>query len=343
MTNPCEGREQAEARKEFPPPRHPDPRTEVVELHKRNLLAEIDRTGPDGHRRARTRRWTAVALTTAAVVGAAVVAVTLPTFGPSSAPTAQPASDASVRLLEQAARTAAAGSADSPRDAQFTYVSVTGHTTSLSETADGGMKRSREDESYERWTSVDGSSRTVQRERGGAATSLEAPGKGSLGSPTYRFLAGLPTDPEQLLAVIHRDAELNHGKGSDSTTGPDQEAFVMIGDLLRASVAPAEVSAALYRAAARIPGVVVIPDAVDAAGRRGVAVARAHDGERSEWIFDEGTTRLLGERTVLIEDSAWGKAGTTVDSMAVIDSGFTDGPGQEPTRTPDDHDTGTDV
>lgn len=343
MTKPCEDREQTEARKEFPPPRHTDPHTEVVELHKRNLLAEIDRTGPNGHRRARAKRRAAAALASTALVAAVVVAVTLPTFGPPQAPTARPASDGSVRLLEQAARTAAAGPAGSPRDAQFTYVSVTGHTTSLSETADGEMKRSREEESYEQWTSVDGSSRTVQRERGGAATSLEAPGEGSLGTPTYRFLAGLPTDPERLLAVIRRDAELNHGEGSDSTTGPDQQAFVMIGDLLRTSVAPADVSAALYRAAARIPGVVVVPDAVDAVGRRGVAVARAHDGERSEWIFDKGTARLLGERTVLLEDSAWGKAGTTVDSTAIIDSGFTDRPGREANPTPDGQGTGTDV
>ncbi|MFH9294676.1 CU044_5270 family protein [Streptomyces sp. NPDC017520] len=335
--------DQTEARREFPPPPHPDPHTEVVELHKQNLLAEIDRMGPNGHRRARAKRRATVALTSAALVGAAVIAVTLPTFGTPPAPTAQPASRASVRLLEQAARTAAAGPVGSPRDTQFTYVSVTGHTTSLSETADGGMKRSREDESYEQWTSVDGSSRTVQRTRGGAATSLQAPGKGSLGSPTYRFLAELPTDPEKLLAVIYRDARLNHGEGSDSTTGPDQQAFVMIGDLLRTSVAPADVSAALYRAAARIPGVVVVPSAVDAAGRRGIAVARTHDGERNEWIFDKGTSRLLGERTVLLKDSAWGKAGTAVHSTAIINSGFTDEPGQEPTPTPDDHDAGPDA
>ncbi|WP_435804348.1 hypothetical protein [Streptomyces hirsutus] len=59
-----------------------------------------------------------------------------------------------------------------------------------------------------------------------------------------------------------------------------------------------------------------------AAGRHGVAVARTHDGERTEWIFDKSTARLLGERTVLLEDNAWGKAGTVVTSVALIGSGI---------------------
>ncbi|WP_215104758.1 CU044_5270 family protein [Streptomyces sp. McG3] len=333
MTDPCEGAELTEARNEFPPPPSPQPRAEVVELHKRTLLAEIDRTGPSGHRRARAGRRAAVALTSAAVASTAAIAVMVTDSVTPRAPGAQPASRASVRLLDRAARVAAGDPADSPRDAQFAYVNVTGHTTSLSETATGEMKQAREDESYEQWTSVDGSRRTVQRERGGPRTLLEAPGKGSFGSPTYRFLAGLPTDPEEVLAAIYRETKLNHGEGSGSTTGPDQEAFVIIGDLLRMSVAPPEAAAVLYRAAARIPGVVVVPNSVDAAGRRGVAVARAHDGERSEWIFDKGTSRLLGERTVLLKDSAWGKAGTAVDSTAIIGSGFTDKPGERPPRT----------
>jgi hypothetical protein len=72
----------------------------------------------------------------------------------------------------------------------------------------------------------------------------------------------------------------------------------------------------------------VVPDTVDAAGRHGVAVARAHDGERTEWIFDKSTAHLLGERTVLLEDNAWGRAGTVVTSVALISSGIVDEAGQ---------------
>ncbi|MCX2922850.1 hypothetical protein [Streptomyces sp. NEAU-W12] len=93
---------------------------------------------------------------------------------------------------------------------------------------------------------------------------------------------------------------------------------------------PPETSAALYRAAVLIPGVDVVPEAVDAAGRHGVAVSRTHDGERTEWIFDRSTAQLLGERTVLVEDSAWGKAGTVVTSVALVDRGIVDEAGQTP-------------
>ncbi|MFJ5657395.1 hypothetical protein ACIQD5_29195 [Streptomyces microflavus] len=57
-------------------------------------------------------------------------------------------------------------------------------------------------------------------------------------------------------------------------------------------------------------------------------MARTHDGERIEWIFDESTVRLLDERTVLVEDNAWGKAGTVATSVALIDSGIVDEAGQ---------------
>ncbi|MGW8486909.1 hypothetical protein [Streptomyces sp. NPDC055886] len=69
---------------------------------------------------------------------------------------------------------------------------------------------------------------------------------------------------------------------------------------------------------------------MDAAGRHGVAVARTSGGERTEWIFDKSTARLLGERTVLVEDNAWGKAGTVVTSVALVDSGIVDEAGQMP-------------
>ncbi|HWU06979.1 MAG TPA: CU044_5270 family protein [Streptomyces sp.] len=323
-------REEAEA--EFPAPLYPEPTPAAFNLHRENLLVEIDRQSVNALQQPRVRRRITVTVFSAAVAFAAITAVVLPNLGTSPAPKVAPASTASVQLLEQAALTATVNPPTSPRNMQFMYVKVTGHTTALSENQDGKMERSRQSENYEQWTSVDGSSRTVQRQGGANETLLDAPGQGSFGLPTYRFLEKLPTDPTELLKVIYREAELNHGEGSDSTTGPDQQAFVMIGDLLRASVAPPEVSAALYRAAAHIPGVIAIPSSVDAAGRRGVAVARVHDGERSEWIFDKETTLFLGERTVLLEDNAWGKAGTAVTSTAVTASGVTDKPGQAPMR-----------
>jgi len=108
---------------------------------------------------------------------------------------------------------------------------------------------------------------------------------------------------------------------------------VAIGDMLRYSAAPPATSAALYRAAARIPGVTTRPDAVDAAGRHGVAVTRTHDGERNEWIFDKDSLRLLGTRIVLVEDGSWGKAGSAVESVAITATGMVDKAGQVPERS----------
>ena len=57
-------------------------------------------------------------------------------------------------------------------------------------------------------------------------------------------------------------------------------------------------AAAFYKAAAKLPGVREIPDAVDAAGRHGIAITLDDTGfaTRDEWIFDKETLALLGSR-----------------------------------------------
>ncbi|MCX4692591.1 CU044_5270 family protein [Streptomyces sp. NBC_01408] len=236
---------------------------------------------------------------------------------------------AAVELLDRVALAAASSQAPPVRDGQFMYTKTVGHSTSLSEVEGGGMEAAPTDESAERWLSVDGSAGMTTRTARGSETHPPE-GPPSLNGPTYRFLETLPTDPGKLLELIYEDTRLNHGPGTGSTTGPDQQAFVAIGDLLRSVEAPPGLSAALYRAAARIPGVVLVPEATDAAGRTGVAVARVHNDERTEWIFDRESLRLLGARTVALEDSAWGKAGTAVTSVAIVARGVTDRAGQLP-------------
>ncbi|GAA2242662.1 hypothetical protein GCM10010145_06150 [Streptomyces ruber] len=330
-----EQREQAEreqASRLMPPAPCPEPAPRRLAARREHLLSEIDRqTRSRSSRPAlRLRGRTALALGAAVAVGAAVVVIGLGSGAVDAPHDVPPASAASVELLERAALAAATTPRAEVHAGQYTYVKTVGHTSVLSENKAGGMDLLREVESVEQWTSVDGSEPTLQRKRGVDSLLPGTPGRGRLNSPTYDFLAALPTDPEALFELIRDAAEKEHGPGSDSTTGPDQQAFVTIGDLLRNVVTPPETAAALYRAAALIPGVDVVPDAVDAAGRHGVAVARVHDGERTEWIFDRSTARLLGERTVLVEDGAWGKAGTAVTSVALIDSGIVDEAGQVP-------------
>lgn len=120
--------------------------------------------------------------------------------------------------------------------------------------------------------------------------------RASVAHPSYDFLARLTTDPDALLKLIYKETK---GQGNS----PDQEAFSTIGDLLTESYPPAELYSALFKAAAKIPGVVVVSDARDAIGRSGVAVARLDEtsGARDEWIFNKKTHVFLGERTVQVK------------------------------------------
>jgi hypothetical protein len=147
---------------------------------------------------------------------------------------------------------------------------------------------------------------------------FKCPSIGSLNAATYRLLRSLPTDPHALLALIYK-AERGHGPG------PDQEAFVTIGDLLRDKIAPPTVAAALYRAAALIPAVTLVRNATDAIGRQGVAVARTAGGIRTELIFSKTTLKLIGERAIFV------RTGISGDATAIIRQAFVDHIGQVPT------------
>jgi hypothetical protein len=67
--------------------------------------------------------------------------------------------------------------------------------------------------------------------------------------------------------------------------------------------------------AATIPGVTLLPHAVNAAGRAGVAVSRSG----AALIFDPRTYQLIGEGAVLTKAvPGQGPAGTVVGSSAIL-------------------------
>ncbi|HEV2375428.1 MAG TPA: CU044_5270 family protein [Streptosporangiaceae bacterium] len=172
------------------------------------------------------------------------------------------------------------------------------------------------------WLSVSDLCRPgLARENGSNATLTDpgarCPDRGSLGDATYRLLQSLPTNPRTLLHLIYTE-EQGHG------LTPDQEAFNIIGALLDETITPPKLSAALYRAAAMIPGVTVVSHAVDAVGRHGIAVAFTYRGTRSEWIFDPKTLQWLGQRDVTTA------TGRVVGESAVLARGFVNHPGQVP-------------
>ena len=90
---------------------------------------------------------------------------------------------------------------------------------------------------------------------------------------------------------------------------------------------PPKVAAALYRAAALIPGVTLVARATDAIGRRGVAVAQTADGIRTELIFSKTTLQLIGGRTILTS------TGESTSATAIISQAFVDHLGQVPRST----------
>ncbi|MGW0580028.1 CU044_5270 family protein [Streptomyces sp. NPDC002920] len=156
--------------------------------------------------------------------------------------------------------------------------------------------------------------------------------KGSAGEsagidrPTYAWLASLPTDPGALLKRLYAETPVSGDEDKD------QAVFSRIGELVQEQILPSATAAAIYQATARIPGVTVVDGAVDAVGRRGIAIAREDTrmGLRTEWIFDRDTLGYLGERSVLSRDSAMGKAGTVFDTRAVLERAVVDRKGQEP-------------
>ncbi|NSL43345.1 CU044_5270 family protein [Streptomyces sp. 8P21H-1] len=143
--------------------------------------------------------------------------------------------------------------------------------------------------------------------------------------PTYQWLSSLPTDPDKLLTYLY--TKTPHTKGRER----DQAVFEQIGSLLGA-VMPPRTAAALYQAAAKIPGVTPAPKARDAIGRQGLGIARddTRYGIRTEWVFDKKDYTFLGSRSYLTKDETYGESGTLLSSSAELDHAVVDKAGESP-------------
>jgi hypothetical protein len=255
---------------------------------------------------------TAVAVAAAGAAAGAVLALL-----PASTPTA---SAAAVQLLAKIATAAAKQPGPPVGDSQFWYIK----SWVAYESCDGSSGKCVLDKPHQRqvWQSVSDLCVAGLLREDGQSTPLtsgsgeKCPDPGGANDPTYRFLQSLPTNPRPLLTLIEGEVQ--------GQQPPPEEAFTTIGDLLREAIAPPPVSAALYRSAALIPGVTVIPDATDAIGRHGVAVAMTSQGVQSEWIFSKQTLQYLGERDINTAD------GSTNGEAAVLQRAFVSYPGQVP-------------
>jgi hypothetical protein len=142
---------------------------------------------------------------------------------------------------------------------------------------------------------------------------LEA--KGALSGPD---LSGLPTDPDALLADIEAR------KVEDAPAG-DAYTFKIIGDLLRETNATPALRAAIYRAAAKLPGVTLLSTVTDPVGRSGIGLADTSNGQRNELIFNPTTSALIGEETVVTDPSDFCQldvsAGTVLSETSYVTAG----------------------
>ncbi|GLX00694.1 hypothetical protein Misp02_47800 [Microtetraspora sp. NBRC 16547] len=234
-------------------------------------------------------------------------------------------------LLKLAARAAATEPGLRPGPGQYVHIGM--RTVSYRA---GDRKGMQVTATEERWTPADGAKPWLQREQtigtspvpgvpmpeGSWSTTqivdtLYEPScdTGAKNVVTQEQMGTWPTDVEWLRARVQEEA-------AKATAVPEQRQRVWgaAGTLIRSSVFRPSLTAALYQIAAEVDGIALVPDAVDAAGRHGIAVALEDGDTRSELIFDKQTYRYFGERTVATRDkttqlTAPALSKSTVDRM----------------------------
>lgn len=280
----------------------PDLPADRLQILKEHLMLEYQRAAgarrPAPPRR-RVRRPLTAALSAGAVLTAvAATAITLVLSGGQPAP----ASPAAVELLAKVADVAARQPVPAVSNGGFMYVRS---EISYAVYNNGSQKPTMEP-LHERqiWQPVadvcdwgllieQGQRTSLAPSTGNGPGFSVTCGQGNLDDATYRLLQSLPTDPRTLLNQIYAFDQKN---GEGQALGSDGEAFVTIGDLIRETIAPPSTAAALYRAAALIPGVTLIGRVTNVEGRPGIAIAWTNSQDRYEWIFDPATLQYVGER-----------------------------------------------
>ncbi|MBI0299756.1 CU044_5270 family protein [Streptomyces sp. PRKS01-29] len=292
--------------------------------HKDRLMQHIDddqnRTSAPARKVRRRLLRPALLMPAAALALAGALVVTFTGGGTSGDTTARPRETATV-LLDRIAGTAAKSDVKPVRQDQFVYVKS---LTAGAEMKEDGSSRLEPLHEREIWKSqqVKRITKTGEmREGGGYAPVHELGGSpAGIDRPTYQWLASLPTDPDALLEELYRMTEPDDGQEKA------QAVFDQIGYLLGESVMPPENAAALYKAAAKIPGVTRHEDAVDAAGRHGVGIARVDKRAwtATEWVFDRDSLAYLGVRSYRTKDVGAGRKGDVLEETAVLKRGIVD-------------------
>ena len=281
----------------------PDAGDDTITAARAELTRAIAAAPPassGSRRRRRTRAWGLRGVLVAAALAIAVVVVW--PFGSGGGPSVSPALAATLNRLAQIA---AGGRSLVPHRGQYLYV-ASASSQEADAIANGKECVTYAPERRQVWIGADGSG--LLRETVGTATftsaadrslcqamptgAISQPGTSNLWFAPRCFSIGpnnnvnaLSTDPRKLLVQMRR------ADGGPRSAGED---FVHVGDFLRETDARPQLRAALYRAAALIPGVQLLGPVRDHLGRSGLGVAyRNH-----ELIFNPRTAALMAEQTI---------------------------------------------
>ncbi|MEH0983699.1 CU044_5270 family protein [Micromonospora sp. CPCC 205556] len=238
-------------------------------------------------RRRRSRPVRRLLVAGMATLGLAAAATGVLVLGPDQVGGEVPAANAA-EILDRAAAAALTRPQVAPRPDQFIYTrSRSGGTEreawlSVDGTHDGLIRSTdpRDPAEYPVPGCRDGRAAAVKGDR--VVPKVTVPCKPE---PAYR--ADLPTDADAMLEYLKRNAS---GGGPTDTNAMAKDVMV----LAEGYVSPAT-RAALFKAAARIPGIKVVPDVRDAAGRPGVGISwSTRDDAGVVLVFDAEDHTLLG-------------------------------------------------
>ncbi|MFI5914617.1 CU044_5270 family protein [Dactylosporangium sp. NPDC051541] len=295
-------------------------------LRHRALRAAAAGTAVAAPARSPWKRRFALAGGLAAAVTAGLLAVQVVDFGQ------RPAASASAsEVLHGAAAEARSHPDVTVREDQFVYVESLSSGVAI---GPGGAKLETQHRSV--WMSVDGTRDGLIR-NGDAGTAVpgcrdgqQTQSKGGKSEttacrPLRAYLRDLPTATDAMRKYLYE-----HAAGGNPE---DQQAFTTAADLIREAYLSPAALAAVFDAVAKIPGVDVVGDVTDQAGRHGVAVALDEvQGMRTELIFDKESHAFLGVRSVMYRDSPGDglHKGDVFSSSAVLKVAIVDQVGQEP-------------
>jgi hypothetical protein len=221
---------------------------------------------------------------------------------------------AAADVLERAAVAAEQQPFTPPRDDQWIY---TEHR--ITRPGGGGPKTATA------WRRADGGGIASIVDGKLRVMETEGPRKPAVGVPrlfdsSYRSLAALPTDPDALLRLAYEAAEQETGIGVTE----HGDVYQIFNDMLRSYLLPPDLTAAIYRALAKVPNVTV--ETVDVFGGPALALAQAEDRLREELLFDPQTYAYRGERYTIGRDGNRG-GGATAER---ITTAIVDEPGERP-------------